>query len=245
MDLINVKGFVVKEQSYKENDKIVWILCENIGKISVLAKNAKKSTNSYFAITQPFSFVQLNLRKGKSFYYIVDGTLIKNFNFVNLRHGIFHLTYLFELIDISFSDKDTVSRKFFEFVLNVFLMFEVPEINKDLIMRMVELKLLKELGCSIEFERCYYCSNKTKGNFSYFDFSLQSVVCVSCSKLKEFKVQNRIMNIMRFLDTVKAINVLKIKISDEDMKLIFEINKVFLEQNLGRLPNSIKFLGGY
>ena len=76
MELINVKGFVLKEQTYKENDKIVWILCENIGKISVLAKNAKKSTNSSFVVTQPFSLVQLNLKKGKSFHYIFDGKLV-------------------------------------------------------------------------------------------------------------------------------------------------------------------------
>lgn len=245
MNSINVKGFVIKEQTYKENDKIIWILCENIGKISVLAKNAKKSTNSYFAITQPFSLIQVNLRKGKNFYYILDGSLIKSFNFINMRHEIFHLTYFFELIDISFTDKDTVSRKFFKFLLSVFLMFEIPEINKDLIMRMVELRLLKEIGCSIGFEYCYYCSSKISGNFSYFDFSVQNVVCVSCSKLKEFKIQNRIINIMRFLDTVNAINLPKIKVSDEDIELIFKINKVFLEQNLGKLPNSINFLGGY
>ena len=40
-------------------------------------------------------------------------------------------------------------------------------------------------------------------------------------------------------------NIPKIKISDEDINSIFNLNKVFLEQNLVRMPNSIKFLGGY
>lgn len=245
MELINVKGFVLKEQTYKENDKIVWILCENIGKISVLAKNAKKSTNSSFVVTQPFSLVQLNLKKGKSFHYIVDGTLIKNLDFIGCRDSIFYLTYFFELLDIAFSEKDIIDRNFFKFLLNIFLMFEVPEINKNLIMRIFELRILKEIGCNFEFEYCYYCSNRVKGSVSYFDFSLQNVVCVSCRKLKEFKVENRTINIMRFLGTVNVSSILKIKISDEDMDFIFKINKVFLEQNLVKMPNSIKFLGGY
>lgn len=100
------------------------------------------------------------------------------------------------------------------------------------------------MGCSLEFERCYYCSNKVKGNVVFFDFALQTVVCVSCSKLKEFKIENRIINIIRFLDTVNIVKLPNLKISDNDMELIFEINKVFLKQNLVRMPNSIKFLGG-
>lgn len=244
MELIDVKGFVLREQTYKENDKIVWILCENIGKISVLAKNSKKNNNTSFALTQPFSLVQLNLKKGKNFHYIIDGSLIKQFNFVNFRDNIFHITYFFELLDIVFADKDLINNKFFKFLIKIFLMFEVDGLNKDLITRIFELRILKEMGCSLEFERCYYCSNKVKGNVVFFDFALQTVVCVSCSKLKEFKIENRIINIIRFLDTVNIVKLPNLKISDNDMELIFEINKVFLKQNLVRMPNSIKFLGG-
>lgn len=244
MELINVKGFILKEQTYKENDKILWILCENIGKISVLSKNSKKNTNAQFVITQPFSLVQLNLKKGRNFYYIVDGSLIKNFDFISFKESIFYLAYFFELLDIAFSDKDLINEKFFKFIINVFLMFEVNQIDKNLIMRVAELRILRELGCNFQFEYCYYCGNKIRGNIVCFDFSLQNVVCVSCGKLKEFKVENRIISIMRFLDTVNITKLLKVKISDEDIEIIFKINKVFLEQNLVRMPNSIKFLGG-
>lgn len=50
---------------------------------------------------------------------------------------------------------------------------------------------------------------------------------------------------MRFLGTVNVSSILKIRVSDEDMDFIFKINKVLLEQNLVKMPNSIKFLGGY
>lgn len=244
MELINVKGFILKEQTYRENDKILWILCENIGKISVMAKNSKKSSNSYFAITQPFSLVQLNLKKGKNFYYIADGTLIKSLDFINNKNIIFYLTYFFELLDIAFSERDSVDSQTFEFLLKVFLIIEVDNVNEDLLMRIFELRILKILGCSFEFQYCYYCGEMIKGSEVYFNFSFQSVVCPSCRKLKEFKIENRIINIMRFLCTINITNMPKLKISDEDINSIFKINKVFLEQNLVRMPNSIKFLGG-
>lgn len=244
MELINVKGFILKEQTYRENDKIIWILCENVGKISVMAKNSKKSTNSSFAITQPFSLVQLNLKKGKNFYYIVDGSLIKSLDFINNRNIIFYITYFFELLDIAFSDRDYLDNHTFEFLLKVFLVMEVEGINKDLVMRILELRILKSVGCSFEFQNCYYCGEIIRGSEVYFNFSFQSVVCRSCSKLKEFKIENRIINIMRFLCTVNITNMPKLKVSEEDIDSIFKINKVFLEQNLIKMPNSIKFLGG-
>ena len=45
MKLIKVKGIVIKEVPYKDNDKIITILTDTLGKISCLAKGAKK-TNS-------------------------------------------------------------------------------------------------------------------------------------------------------------------------------------------------------
>ena len=73
----------------------------------------------------------------------------------------------------------------------------------------------------------------------------KSVVCNSCSKLKEFKIENRIINIMRFLNKIDMRNIPRLSVTNNDMKLIFDFNKILLDQNLIRIPNSIKFLGGY
>lgn len=245
MKLIDIKGFVLKEQTYKENDKIIWVLCENIGKVSILAKNAKKMRNSKFVLTQPFSLVQLTLVKGKSFYYIEDGSLIKNVNFINNEDVIFYLSYFFELLDISFNDGDVIDTNFFKILMKIFLILESNSIDKDLILRIFEFKLLKKLGCSIEFEKCNYCSQNLKESVVWFDFTFQSVVCNSCSKLKEFKIENRIINIMRFLSKLDIRNIPKLSVTNSDMKFIFNFNKILLDQNLIKMPNSIKFLGGY
>ncbi|EIA28910.1 hypothetical protein SFB4_093G2, partial [Candidatus Arthromitus sp. SFB-4] len=37
----------------------------------------------------------------------------------------------------------------------------------------------------------------------------------------------------------------RLSVTNNDMKLIFDFNKILLDQNLIRMPNSIKFLGGY
>ena len=42
MKLIKVKGIVIREVAYKDNDKIITILTDTIGKVSAIAKGAKK-----------------------------------------------------------------------------------------------------------------------------------------------------------------------------------------------------------
>ena len=38
MDLIKVKGIVIKETPYKDNDKIITLLTDKLGKISCMVK---------------------------------------------------------------------------------------------------------------------------------------------------------------------------------------------------------------
>ncbi len=247
MKLIDIKGFVLKEQPYKENDKIIWVLCENIGKVSILAKNAKKMKNSNFILTQPFSLVQLTLKKGKSFYYIEDGSLIKNIDFIKNGDIIFYLSYFFELLDLSFGDKDELPPAFFRVILRIFLILDGRSYDLDLIMRIFEIKILEFLGCRLSLNHCHHCMKmlSKEDKIGYFSFSFQSVICDSCGGLKEFKLGNRIINIIRFLTKVSIKSIPRISITNEDMDTIFKFNMSLLDQNLIRMPNSIKFLGGY
>ena len=43
MGVIKTKGLVIKEVSYDDSDKMLTLITEDLGKISVLARNAKKS----------------------------------------------------------------------------------------------------------------------------------------------------------------------------------------------------------
>ena len=52
MKLTKIKGIVIKETSYKDNDKIITILSDTLGTVSVLAKGAKKTNRPSLASSQ-------------------------------------------------------------------------------------------------------------------------------------------------------------------------------------------------
>ena len=49
MSLIETGGVIIKAQEYKENDKLLWIFTEKLGKITVIAKGAKKNKSKLFS----------------------------------------------------------------------------------------------------------------------------------------------------------------------------------------------------
>ena len=56
MKLFKVKGIVIKEIQYKDNDKIITLLTDEFGKISCLAKGAKKNNSPLLAACQLFVY---------------------------------------------------------------------------------------------------------------------------------------------------------------------------------------------
>ena len=51
LSLLKCNGVVIKTQDYRENDKLVWLYTDNLGKITMIAKGAKKSKSKFFANT--------------------------------------------------------------------------------------------------------------------------------------------------------------------------------------------------
>ena len=47
LSLVKCNGVVIKALDYKENDKLVWLYTDNYGKITTVARGAKKSSLSF------------------------------------------------------------------------------------------------------------------------------------------------------------------------------------------------------
>ena len=62
--LIKTKGVVLAETNYSETDKILTILTYNLGKISCIAKGARRIQSRFLAYSQIFAFSDFLLFKG-------------------------------------------------------------------------------------------------------------------------------------------------------------------------------------
>ena len=96
------EGIVIKELRFKETSKILTLYTKDYGKIHAMARGAYKPKSQLIANTQPFSYNEYYLFKGRNFYYINQADIIDSF--YDIRENISRVmygSYLLELIELS------------------------------------------------------------------------------------------------------------------------------------------------
>ena len=78
--LVKTKGIVLAETNFSEADKMLTILTPDLGKISCVAKGARRLHNKLMSTSQVFAFSDLVLYRGNGeTYYINSAELIDAF----------------------------------------------------------------------------------------------------------------------------------------------------------------------
>lgn len=243
MSTIKTRGMVLKVQDYKENDKLLWILTEEYGKVSVIAKGARKSKNKNFSNTLPFCFGEYVLFKGRTMFSLNEGRIIDSFqDILNNYDTLIYGSYFNELVDIAIEEEPC--NEIFVDLIKAFFLMRNAAVDLDTLARTFEIKLLKATGYGISLEHCAVCGKKMNSS-DYISFQFYGGVCESCDKQYGTHVSLSAYNGIKFLSKVDLEKVGRLTL-DERTKL--EINKIlttFIELNYRRKPKSLSLLSGF
>ncbi len=228
MNTIKTRGIVLKTQEYKENDKLLWIFTEEFGKVTVIAKGARKSKNKNFSNTLPFSFGEYVLYKGRTLYTLNEGRIIDSFQDI-----------LNELIDIAIEEGE--SHPIFIDLVKCFYLMRNKAIDLDLLARAFEVKVLKATGYGISLENCALCGNKINTT-DYISFQFYGGICNQCEKQYGTKVSAATYNGLKFLSKVELEKVGRLNLDINTKEQIGKILETFISLNYRKKPNSLSLL---
>ncbi len=85
-----MRGIVLKEMPLGEADKLLTVFSQEQGRITVVAKGAKKSGSRFLAAASAFAYSEMELVKGKSMYVLRNARLVESF--YGLREDLDSLT---------------------------------------------------------------------------------------------------------------------------------------------------------
>lgn len=225
MRLIKAKGVVIKETTYSDNDKIITILTDDIGKISCMAKGSKKTNSPILASSQYLVYSEFVLYKGTSFYYVNSADVINTF--YNLRIDLDKLNIVFELTRLiqATTDENQDTSGVLRLFLNTLYVIEKLNKNLKLVESIFKIKLLDLLGFARPINKCYICGkdllplSKSGSNIEfdniYYDYVTNTFVCSNCIKGKE---KQRYIELSK--DCTLAINY----VIKSDVKKIFSFD---------------------
>ena len=187
MKIVKTSGIVIQENSLGDSDKILTILTPNMGKISCVAKGAKRPKSLLMASSQILCFGEYVLRKSNDVYNIQSAEPLEVF--YNIREDLEKLMYASALIKI-IVDVTTENQNNYH-ILKLFLntLYMISESDKDLdfIISVFKMRLLKILGFSPNVDECVKC--KEKEDLTEFSLIDNGFKCKTCAKLDKGSIK--------------------------------------------------------
>ena len=186
MKLIKVKGIVIREITYKDNDKIITILTDGLGKVSAIAKGAKKTNSPYLASSQFLVYSEFVLYQNTGYYYLNSAESINTF--YNLRIDLDKLQLVFDmtkLINIV-TDENQDCEKILKLFLNTIYALDKLDKDSKLVVNAFKIKLFSLLGFAPRQDKCSNCSKsllESEEEFVYYNYVDNTFLCEKCKNM--------------------------------------------------------------
>lgn len=180
--LHKTEGIVIRSKDYGEAHKIITIFSPTLGKISLMARGAKKTRSRLSSLCQLFTHGQylFYLANPKTMGTLSQGEIINSFRYlrVNLLQTAY-AAYFAELVD-RFTDDGERNAYLFDLILSMYRYLE-EEKDPDILARIFEIKMLITGGYQPQLTQCLNCGRK-EGRFT---FSVQEggFICQDCQHL--------------------------------------------------------------
>ena len=186
--LLKTEGFVLKSRKYKETDSLLTIFGRKTGKVSAIAKGARKPKSNLLAGVQPFCYSDFLLHKGKSLYTVNQSDPKQTF--YTLREDLEKLTYgsyLLELVEAVTTEGQTNNRLFNLLGQTLYLLTQ-EDIELHTVVRAFELKLLDYSGYKPHLYSCVGCGSGSSYNWE-FSVDEGGLLCSECNHQDRFSMK--------------------------------------------------------
>lgn len=180
MGIIKTKGIIISESNMGDFDKMLTMLTPGQGKISCVAKGARRPKSSLLAGTQFLCFGEYIMYKGAENYTINSCETIEMF--YNIRTDLDKLENAVKITKIiqDVTGENENCYKILQLYLNTLYMISEYEKDANFKISIFKLKLLCYLGFRPKIEKCTSCGEKE--NLAYFSIKDNGLKCKKCGR---------------------------------------------------------------
>ena len=188
MPFFSTSGILLRKIEYGDYDLILVFLTKSKGKISVIAKNAKKSVKRFAGILEPFFMLDIVCKVGKgNLAVLCEADLINSYGKIRTDiNKTAYASYWVEIISSRIED-GCQNSKLFDLLNHV-----LDVINKDCFLNkevsiLFLMKFLLLWGTVPLLEKCCVCGilvEEIKSNKIRFEIEEGGILCSRCTKVK-------------------------------------------------------------
>ena len=232
-------GIILKKRNVGETDRILTIYTLENGKVRSLAKGVRKPHAKLAASLENIILADITIERTRGLGKIT-GSIIEN-NFTSLKGDCQAVLEVFSSLNLfdKLVDFESPDQKVFHLLRDYLMAADSCAANENkekyLLLRLgFTVKLLHELGYTLEVKSCVKCGNSISENTPTFSAQHGGVLCSDCfEKNQEAAIPihvNAIKMIRLFLHN-KMSTLSKIQASKEDCDNVNLIAEEFLRWN--------------
>ena len=232
MSIVKTKGIIIAENNMGDFDKMLTMLTPGAGKISCVAKGARRPKSSLLAGTQFLCFGEYVMFKGQEHYTINSCDTIEVF--YNLRTDYDKLQYAVNITKIiqDVTTENENSYKILQLYLNTLYMLSETDKDSDFITSVFKLKLLCFLGFKPKIEECSFCGSKE--NLNYFSIKDNGVKCEECHREDKgaILISESTITALKYIVLAPAKKLFSFDLKNNSLKELRLVSKVYLNEKL-------------
>lgn len=241
---IEVKGIIIKEANYKDNDKILTIFTAERGIISAVARGCKKIKNRVGAMLQVFSYCSFALSTTSSGYFVQDAVV--NEVFFGLRENLEKLALAQYFCELTFAlaPEYPNSQDFLKLLLNSLFYLSNGEKNDKILKSIFELRGCSMCGYEPNLVGCAECKKYIAPTMNFF-IDKGALLCEECKKYEEsantYKIPEPVVLSLKYILYSPIEKIFSFKISDLCRKTLSEITEKYIMFHLNYKFKSLDF----
>ncbi len=259
-------AIVLRSRSFGESDKIVSFLTRDHGKVTGIAKGAKRSRKRFVNTLEPFCLVNLHFQERPHgslvFIHACDWILFFKDITMNLEK-IAHASYLLEITDELTRERED-NRLIFEHLKQGLVAIEKNRPSLS-VLAIFGMKLLRLSGYQPMLDCCRRCGKNQPGlNAGLWDedpevarsksrggwrFGLRDggILCEACAEFKKetFSLSLEVLHVLTRLQGVDSVATSSLNVSLSALKESFTILSRFIEFQINKELRSAPFLDAF
>ena len=182
METLKVNGLIIREVSVGDSDKLITVLTDTMGKITVSCKGVRNIKSKRIAASQLFSYGELMLSVRAGRYYLSDAMVENSFFELNTSLEKLSLAQYFCQVVSCVTVENEDQRDILSLILNSLYVLCHTNKEPDFVKAVFEMRLCALVGFCPDLSACQGCgfdfSTLEKG--AYLDIGDGCILCSDC-----------------------------------------------------------------
>ncbi|MBR4309230.1 MAG: DNA repair protein RecO [Oscillospiraceae bacterium] len=232
---IKTKGIVLRETSYQEQDKLLTVLTENYGKLTVRARGAKSTRNTMKAAYQLMAYSEMTLMEQQGRYVMTEAVTKELFSELQEDIELLSLSSYFLQVTEAVAQEEDPEPELLSLLMNVLYALGKLKMPQALVKMVFELRLCCVIGFLPALEACGYCE---QGTPAFFHIREGRLSCANCAQSMTDGIRMPLspgaLEALRYICYADSKKIFSFRLASECLQQLSNLSEAYLCAQLER-----------